>query len=76
MVSYYRAFAPKSEAVKYMDYRATLSPEGPQLVPSSLYSKVFVVKYSYPQPPKISYIAHNNYLTVHEQSVKNDSLWL
>ena len=24
MVSYYRAFAPKSEAVKYMDYRATL----------------------------------------------------
>ena len=25
MVSYYRAFAPKSEAVKYMDYRATLT---------------------------------------------------
>ena len=25
MVSYYRAFAPKSEAVKYMDYRATLN---------------------------------------------------
>jgi len=24
VVSYYRAFAPKSEAVKYMDYRATL----------------------------------------------------
>ena len=24
MVSYYRAFAPKSEAVNYMDYRATL----------------------------------------------------
>ena len=24
MVSYYLAFAPKSEAVKYMDYRATL----------------------------------------------------
>ena len=25
MVSYYRAFAPKSEAVKYMDYRANLN---------------------------------------------------
>ena len=25
MVSYYRAFAPKSEAVNYMDYRATLT---------------------------------------------------
>ena len=25
MVSYYRAFAPKSEAVNYMDYRATLN---------------------------------------------------
>jgi len=24
VVSYYLAFAPKSEAVKYMDYRATL----------------------------------------------------
>ena len=27
MVSYYRAFAPKSEAVNYMDYRATLREE-------------------------------------------------
>ena len=30
MVSYYRAFAPKSEAVNYMDYRATLKGIPPQ----------------------------------------------
>ena len=37
MVSYYRAFAPKSEAVKYMDYRATLSETAKffQLLPES-----------------------------------------
>ena len=37
------------------------------------YSKIFVVKYSYPRLQRISYIVHNNYLAVHERSVKNGS---